>query len=80
MDLREILCEDVEWVQLTQYRLKWPALLNIIMNLRSHRSGKYLDQLSKHELFQKKILHHKVSWSTSLQFNNSVTFSTLNRE
>jgi hypothetical protein len=34
MDLREIGFEDVDWIHLAQYRDRWWALVNAIMNLR----------------------------------------------
>jgi hypothetical protein len=34
MDLREIGWEDVGWVQLTQDRGQWRAVVNTVMNLR----------------------------------------------
>jgi hypothetical protein len=34
MDLREIGWEDVGWVQLTEDRGQWRAVVNTVMNLR----------------------------------------------
>jgi hypothetical protein len=34
MDLREIGCEGVDWVHLSQERDQWWALVNIVMNLQ----------------------------------------------
>jgi hypothetical protein len=34
MDLREIGFGDVDWIQWTQDRDKWSALMNTVMNLR----------------------------------------------
>jgi hypothetical protein len=34
MDLGEIGWEDVEWIHLAQYRDRWRALVNAVMNLR----------------------------------------------
>jgi hypothetical protein len=33
LDLREIGCEYVDWIQLTQDRGQWRAVVNTIMNL-----------------------------------------------
>jgi hypothetical protein len=33
MDLRETGWESVEWIQLDQYRDRWRALVNTVMNL-----------------------------------------------
>jgi hypothetical protein len=34
MDLEEIAWNDADWIQLTQYRGRWRALVNTLMNLR----------------------------------------------
>jgi hypothetical protein len=34
MDLREIGWGSVDWIQLTQDRNRWRALVNTVMNLR----------------------------------------------
>jgi hypothetical protein len=34
MDLKEISCGSVDWIQLAQDRYWWPALVNTVMNLR----------------------------------------------
>jgi hypothetical protein len=34
MDLREIGCRSVDWIQLAQDRDRWRALVNTVMNLR----------------------------------------------
>jgi hypothetical protein len=34
MDLREIGCGSVDWIQLAQDRDRWRALVNTVMNLR----------------------------------------------
>jgi hypothetical protein len=34
MDLREIGCGSVDWIQLVQDRDRWRALVNTVMNLR----------------------------------------------
>jgi hypothetical protein len=33
MDFKEIECEGVDWIYLTQARDQWWALVNMIMNL-----------------------------------------------
>jgi len=33
MDLREIGWEDVDWVNLAQYRDQWQALVNVVKDL-----------------------------------------------
>jgi len=34
MDFQEGGCEDVDWIELAQYRDRWRALVNAVMNLR----------------------------------------------
>jgi hypothetical protein len=34
MDLREVGCEDMDWIELVQDRDRWRTLVNAIMNLR----------------------------------------------
>jgi hypothetical protein len=34
MDLEEVGCEGMDWIKLAQYRDRWWALVNMVMNLR----------------------------------------------
>jgi hypothetical protein len=34
MDLREMECDGMDWIDLTQDRDQWKALVNTVMNLR----------------------------------------------
>jgi hypothetical protein len=33
MDLREIICADVDWINVAQYSDQWRALTHMLMNL-----------------------------------------------
>jgi hypothetical protein len=34
MDFQELGCGDMDWIELAQDRVRWPALVNAVMNLR----------------------------------------------
>jgi hypothetical protein len=34
MDLRELGCDKVDWMDVAQYRDQWRALVNTVLNLR----------------------------------------------
>jgi len=34
MDIQEVGCRGVDWIELAQYRDRWWALVNAVMNLR----------------------------------------------
>jgi hypothetical protein len=33
MDLEEIGCEEVDWIQVTHNRVQWEVFVNMVMNL-----------------------------------------------
>jgi hypothetical protein len=34
MDLQEVGCGDMDWISLAQNRIRWRALVNVVMNLQ----------------------------------------------
>jgi hypothetical protein len=45
MDLLEVECESMDWIDLAQDRDRWRALVNGVMNSSSIKCGGFLDYL-----------------------------------
>jgi hypothetical protein len=47
IDMKEIRCERMDWINLSQDKGQWWALVNTVMNLPvPHKAGSFFDQLS----------------------------------
>jgi hypothetical protein len=43
IDLKEIVWVDVDWIHLTQVRVQWWAVVNMLMNLQLLKDQEFLD-------------------------------------
>jgi hypothetical protein len=54
MDLKEIGCEDVDCIHMTQKRIQWRALVNSVNRPSDSVRGQvYLDYLSDYQILKK---------------------------
>jgi hypothetical protein len=49
LDLEGMLCEYVDWIHMSQNRIKWRVLANTVMNLWAPKKGeRFLNHLSQY--------------------------------
>jgi hypothetical protein len=60
MDVREVVWDGMEWIELAQVRDQWRVLVNTVMNLRVPKnSGKFLSRCTNGSFLKKGAQLHK---------------------
>jgi hypothetical protein len=57
MDLKEIQCQVVDWIQLAQDKFQWRTLVSMVMNPWGPRNQGFIEWLSDYQLLNKTLLN-----------------------
>jgi hypothetical protein len=58
MDLQEVGCGDMDWIDLVQDMERWRAVVNVVMNLRvSQNAGNFLTSCKPVSFAGRTVLH-----------------------